>query len=274
MLLDLPDELLDLVLEKCPAKTLARLQCVCKALQPAVQRAPKQLHLTQSNAQRVLEWVEHSPELVTKLSMRRLFPNQLLARIQSFCNLRIVDVQFVRIQWYDASQVIQALPHLHTLRLRKISTYNYTFKLSWLPHTLQEVDLIFERPYYLNRIELDDVKNIQKLRIQSYGRPYMYIWEVAPNTSLITQGEIYTMGDNKSIDAIDLELECSNDDVDMLQAFKSISNLTLCMPRATVCASELRHLNLHTLDADVRDFVTDCDLGIEYQTPSNPILNI
>ena len=149
---DLPDDVLRLIFERCSATTLASLECVSKRFLRLVKSVDSlRVHITPrcipSDA-----WIDAHKDKITRISMRRTFPNVFSAY---FPRVTVVDIMYTTVRFWNAPQFC-SIPHLQKLRVctlyRRFGQPD-VFQTSMLPSSLQDVFLSFDDTW--RRIDID-----------------------------------------------------------------------------------------------------------------------
>lgn len=272
MLLQLPPELLEQVLSRCSGKTLAILECVSKDLQAAARRVPLQLHITPMHGPRH-DWVQRRKDRVVKLSLRRLGRNDAGWLLRTFENLRVLDVRYTTLNWhlFNSVRPLVGLHGLRRLHLNKVSCGRYwdppgrVFSFSWLPPSLEWVDITFDDTW--TSVCITDLHSLHTVRVHTVAfSPTLYL-DVASPPSHLEQLWLRAYGQIVHVDlhrlcADDVLIDCDNESSGILSCFRSVDSLTFRAPKATLRASHCAHLGLQELDAEVRSYVEDVCLSI------------
>lgn len=149
---DLPDDILRLIFERCSATTLTCLECVSKRfLRLAKSVDSLRVHITPHRIPSDA-WIDAHKDKITRISMRRTFPNVFSAY---FPRVRVVDIMYTTVRFWNAPQFC-SIPRLQKLRVCTLSRrfgQPDVFQTSMLPSSLQDVFLTFDDTW--RRIDID-----------------------------------------------------------------------------------------------------------------------
>jgi hypothetical protein len=148
---DLPDDVLRLICEKCPATTRASLECVSKRFQSISSALSLRLHITPKHVP-VEAWLEKNKDRLTRISMRRVF-RHIFALY--FPNVRVVDIMYTTVRFWNTPQFCD-IPRLEKLRVCCLSRrfgQPDVFRTSLLPSTLRDVILTLDDTW--RRVDID-----------------------------------------------------------------------------------------------------------------------
>lgn len=149
---ELPDDVLRLVLERCSATTLTCLECVSKKfLRLAKSVDSLRVHITPHRIPSDA-WIDGHKDKITRISMRRTFPNLFSAY---FPRVTVVDIMYTTVRFWNTPQFC-SIPRLQKLRVCTLSRrfgQPDVFETSMLPSSLQDVFLSFDDTW--RRIDID-----------------------------------------------------------------------------------------------------------------------
>ena len=168
MTVELPDEILDVILKKCSAQTIALASCISKTWREAGRRASLNVLITPATCDTIIAWLakDNRAARVTKLSLRRLHLTPHTPRAwrwagppgcdDVYANLQDLSVKFCRV--WTPLMYIGCLARLETIHLGRIKRYgntDSTFRTSGLPRSLKAATLLFDDSW--RTVSIEDV---------------------------------------------------------------------------------------------------------------------